>query len=157
MQHLNVCMPCVVSAWVYFGFSGFDYISESRNMHCQSFSMISHAVDGWPHLRHPCAGISGSLSVWASFLLQSRTLPSCLLPFTPLLSSPPCPPLLAWSPWVFQPAMMALFHGLADGWPMTSYLGVSAVVYMSAWWGRKWHFWSLWHTICLTHPSSYCS
>lgn len=34
----------------------------------------------------PVQGYLAASQVWASFLLQSRTLPSCLLPFTPPLS-----------------------------------------------------------------------
>lgn len=152
IQHLDLCMLCMVSVQVCFGFSGFDYISEYHNMHGPCFSMISHAADGWPHLRHPCAGISGCLSGLS--IIPPAVEDTAGL--SPALYSPPCPPLLAWSLWVFHPAMMALLHGLADGWPMTSYLGVDAVVYVSVWWSREWHLWSLWHTICLTHPSSYC-
>lgn len=88
----------------------------------------------------PVQGYLAASQVWASFLLQPRTLPSCLspslLPFTPPVF-PSCPPLLAWSLWVFQPAIMALVHGSADGWPMTSYLNMDAVVCASAWWGRQ--------------------
>lgn len=153
-RNIQTCLAwfarCLCASLLWF--SGFDYISEDHNMHAPCLSMISHAVDGWPHLRHPCAGMSGSLSG-----------PSIIPPavedtadLSPAVDSPPCPPLLAWSLWVFQSAMMALLHGLADGWPMTSYLGVEAVVYASAWRGREWHLWSLWHTVCLAPPSSYC-
>lgn len=161
--HSQCCTPAqiIMSTWSFFlhatfksvhalhgvsvsllWFSRIDYISESCNMHSSCFSMISHAVDGWPHLRHPCVGISGSLSglsIIPPVVEDTAELSPAV--YSPSVL-PPCPPLLAWSLWVFQPAMMALFHGLADGWPMTSYLGVDAVVYVSAWWGRKWHLWS---------------
>lgn len=51
--------------------------------------MISHLLDGWPHLRRGCAGISGSLSASSIIPPQSRTLPSRLPPLGLAIYSPP--------------------------------------------------------------------
>lgn len=141
MQHINMCKPCMASVRVLLWFSGFDYISEHRNVHGPRLSMISHAVDGWPHLRRPGAGISGSRSGLSIIPPAAEDTAELSRAFTPAVHSPSvfpsCPPLLAWSLWVFQPAIMALVHGSADGWPVTSYLNMDAVVCASAWWGRQ--------------------
>lgn len=61
---------------------------------------------------------------------------------------PDTPPPLSLLRGAVQPAIVAPLHRSVDRQPMTSCSSVDVYV-----WGGdgKWHPWSLWHAICLTH------
>lgn len=159
--HLNVHASHGVCARLLW-FSAFDYTSEQhRNVHGPRWSMISHALDGWAHLRRPCAGMSGRRSALSIIPPAAEDTAELSPTFTPAVYSPSvfpsCPPPTRVEPVSLSACGCGSGPQLGgrvtdDIMPRPEHAGACECL-MGV--DRKWHLWSLWHAVCLTHPSSW--